>query len=897
MSAERPDPDALLRRVTAEESRLHRGRLKIFFGASPGVGKTYAMLEAAGAKRAEGVDVVIGWVETHGRAETAALTEGFEWLAPQESDYRATRLREFDLDKALARKPALLLLDELAHTNAPGSRHTKRWQDAVELLEAGINVYTTLNVQHLESVNDLVNQVTGVTVRETVPDRLLDDADEVEFVDLPAEELLKRLAEGKVYVPDQAAQAVRGFFRRGNLLALRELALRRTAERVDADVRDYRRDHAIQRTWPVAERVLVCVRPNPESDRLVRAARRMAARLRAEWIVVSVESPSQPALSAAERESLAATMKLAEQLGAETAVLSGDSVSEVLLSYARQRNASKIVVGKPAHPRWRDRLKGSLLDEIVRRSGEVDVYIISGERDAALEPARQGKGPRPTTPAHYLWSATVVLVCTLVCGAMLGRFDRSNLVMVYLLGVAFVAARHGRWPSAMAAVLSVAAFDFFFVPPYMTFAVSDSQYLVTFGVMLVVSLLISTLAARVRAQAEAARHREQRTQVLYATSREVAAARTVEEVARAAARHVGDVVSGPAVVLVPGPDGQIVAAGDPRPALDSRERAVAQWAFDHGRAAGLGTDTLPGASALYMPLQGTESVLGVLGVRPDAALLPLRPDQFDLLEALSRQAASGLERAHLAEEAQQARIAMETERLRSTLLSSVSHDLRTPLATITGAASSLLQDTSLAPAAQRELEGAIYEEADRLNRLVTNLLDMTRLESGSLRLNRDWHSLEELVGSALARLEPGLRGRRVDVSVPADLPLVSVDGVLIEQALVNLVDNAAKYTDPASPIAIGAKASDGALWVEVADEGPGLPPGAEEQVFEKFYRATSGPRGFGLGLPICRAILTAHGGKIWAERREPRGTVFRFTLPLGDTPPPAEEVDGERGRS
>jgi two-component system sensor histidine kinase KdpD len=893
MSAERPDPDALLRRVVAEESRVRRGRLKIFFGASPGVGKTYAMLEAAGMKRAEGVDVVIGWVETHGRAETAALTEGLEWLSAREGDYRGTRLREFDLDKALARKPALLLLDELAHTNAPGSRHTKRWQDAVELLEAGISIYTTLNVQHLESVNDLVNRVTGVTVRETVPDRLLDDAEEVEFIDLPAEELLKRLAEGKVYVPDQAAQAVKGFFRRGNLLALRELALRRTAERVDADVRDYRRDHAIKRTWPVAERVLVCVRPNPESDRLVRAARRMAARLRAEWIVVFVESPSQPALSPAERESLAGTMKLAEQLGAETAVLSGDSVSEALLAFARQRNASKIVVGKPAHPRWRDRLKGSLLDEIVRRSGEVDVYIISGERGEVPQAARPGTRPRPSTAIHYLWSATAVLVCTLICGAMLGRFDRSNLVMVYLLGVAFVASRHGRGPSAMAALLSVAAFDFFFVPPYMTFAVSDSQYLVIFGVMLLVSLLISTLAVRVRAQAEAARHREQRTQVLYAMSRELAATRTVEEVARVASRHVSDTVSGPAAVFVPAPDGRLSAAGGPAPMDDSRERAVAQWVFDHGRMAGLGTDTLPGASALYMPLQGTESVLGVLGIRPDAALLPLRPDQIDLLEALSRQATSSLERARLAEEAQQARVAMEAERLRSTLLSSVSHDLRTPLATITGAASSLLQDASLGEDARRELEEAIQEEAGRLNRLVTNLLDMTRLESGSLRLNRDWHSLEELVGSALARLEPGLKGRPVHVSVPADLPLVPVDGVLIEQALVNLVDNAVKYTDAASPITIGAKAADGTLTVEVADEGPGLPPGAEERVFEKFYRAASGPRGFGLGLPICRAIVTAHGGTIRAERRDPRGTSFRFTLPLGDTPPPAEEEDGE----
>jgi two-component system sensor histidine kinase KdpD len=466
--------------------------------------------------------------------------------------------------------------------------------------------------------------------------------------------------------------------------------------------------------------------------------------------------------------------------------------------------------------------------------------------------------------------------------------------MVYLLGVAFVASRHGRGPSALAAVLSVAGFDFFFVPPHLTFAVADSQYLITFGVMLVVSLVISTLAAQVRAQADAARQREQRTQVLYAMSRDLAAARTVEEVAGVGSRHVSDVFGGPAAAFVPEPSGALRVKGGAPPGDGSRESAVAQWAFDHGKPAGLGTDTLPGASAVYLPLRGTQAVLGVLGVRPDPTLLPLRPDQADLLEALTRQVASGLERARLADEAQQARVAVEAERLRSTLLSSVSHDLRTPLAAITGAASSLLQDASLEAAGRRDLEEAIYEEAVRLNRLVGNLLDMTRLESGSVRLNRDWHSVEELVGSALARLEPGLRGRTVRVKIPEDVPLVPVDGVLIEQALVNLLENALKYTDPAGPIDIAAGMEDGSLVVEVADEGPGLPAGDEERVFEKFYRAASGQRGFGLGLPICRAIVTAHGGRIWAERREPRGTRFRFALPLGAMPPPAREDDGER---
>jgi two-component system sensor histidine kinase KdpD len=892
VSETRPDPDALLRRVQRDEAK--RGRLKVFFGAAPGVGKTYAMLEAARAKRAGGVDVVIGWVETHGRAETAALAEGLEGLPSREVEYRGIRLRELDIDAALARRPGLLLLDELAHTNAPESRHPKRWQDALELLEAGIDVWTTLNVQHLESLNDLVERVTGIVVRETLPDHLLDEADEVEFVDLPPEDLLRRLAEGKVYLPAQAARAVKQFFRKGNLTALRELALRRTAEHVDAAVRDYRRDHAIEATWPVAERILVCVRPHPESDRLVRAARRMAARLRAEWIVVSVESPSQPPLSAAEREALAATAKLAERLGAETAVVSGDSVSEALLAFARERNVSKIVVGKPVHPRWRDRLRGSLLDEIVRGSGDVDVYIISGERESEPRRARAPGRRSAAKPMEYLWSATVVLACTLACRAMFGRFDRSNLIMVYLLGVAFVASRYGRGPSVSAAVLSVAAFDVFFVPPYLTFAVAETQYLVTFGVMLAVSVMISTLAGRVRAQADAARRREQRTRVLYAMSRDLAAARTVAEVARIAGRHVAEIFDGGTSILVPAPGRGLAPASGTEPPGDARETAVARWAFDHGQMAGLGTDTLPGASAVWVPLRGTQAVLGVLGLRPDPALLPLSPDQVDLLEALTRQAASGLERAHLAEEAQRSRIAAEAERLRSTLLSSVSHDLRTPLATITGAASSLLQDASLDAAGRRELESAIYEEGVRLNRLVGNLLDMTRLESGSLQLNRDWHSLEELVGSALARLEPALKGRTVRARIPEDLPLVPVDGVLVEQALVNLLENAAKYGAVPGAIDVAARAGNGEVVVEVADEGPGLPPGDEERVFEKFYRADSTPRGFGLGLPICRAIVTAHGGRIWAERREPRGTAFRFTLPLAAPPSAARESDDER---
>ena len=783
----------------------------------------------------------------------------------------------------------MLLLDELAHTNAPGGRHAKRWQDVDELLEAGIDVHTTLNVQHVESLSDLVHRVTGIEVRETVPDRLLDAADEVEFVDIPPEALLKRLAEGKVYVPDRAAQAVRHFFRRGNLLALRELALRRTAEHVDADVQDYRRDHEIEGTWPVAERILVCVRPNPESDRLVRAARRMAARFKAEWIVAYVESSAQRPLTAAERHSLAATIKLAEELGAQTVALSGEKVSEALLAFARLRNVSRIVVGKPLHSRWRDRIRGLApgrdRPRQRRHRGRRDPGRKEGSGRQMAFPARAGSRARSgnTWWRRRWWSPA--RSCAGACtAASTTRTWSWSISWASPLSPPATARR----PSALAAVLSVAAFDFFFVPPHLTFAVTDTQYLVTFAVMLVVGLLISTLAARVRAQAEAARGREQRTQILYAMSRDVAAAKTVEEVTRAASRHVSEILQGPAEVLMPGPDGRLAPAEE-GPAVSPRETAVAQWAFDHRRLAGLGTDTLPGSTGVYFPLRGSQSTLGVLGVRPHESLLPLTPDQFDLVDALARQAGSGLERVRLSRE-------METERLRNTLLSSVSHDLRTPLAAITGAASALLQPTPLEPAVERGLKEAIYDEADRLSRLVTNLLDMTRLESGSLRLSTEWHSLEELVGSALARLDRSRKGRVVEVSIPADLPLVPVDAVLMEQVLVNLLDNAFKYTEPGSPIRISAAAHGRTVTVEVADEGPGLPLGAEDRAFEKFYRGTSGRTGFGLGLPICRAIVAAHGGRIWAENRNPHGAVFRFTLPLGEGPPAAIEGDSDGQR-
>jgi two-component system sensor histidine kinase KdpD len=890
----RPDPDELLARVKEAETRQGRGKLKIFFGAAAGVGKTYAMLEAAREQRAQGVDVVVGWVETHGRADTEALVGDLEILPRRPMEYRGTTLREFDLDAALVRRPALMLVDELAHTNAPGSRHAKRWQDVVELLDAGINVYTAMNVQHVESLNDVVAKITGVVVRETVPDSIFEHTNEVELIDLPPDDLLHRLRDGKIYIPDQAREAIENFFRKGNLIALRELALRVTAQHVDAEMRHYMRDHAIHQTWPVRERLLVCIGPSPSSIRLVRAAKRMAEGLGAEWIVAYVET-TQTRLPQDARDRVAQTMRLAEQLGAETHTLTGARMSDEILAFARARNVSKIVVGKPERPLWKRIAMGSIVDTLVQGSGEIDVYVISGDRDDS-RPVPPRPWRQQTDWAPYGRALAAVAISTAIAWVMFPYFALSNLIMVYLLGVIIVATRYGRGPSLLASLLSVAAFDFFFVPPYFTFAVSDTQYLVTFAVMLVVALVISSLAVRIRAQAESARERERRMAALYAMSRELAGARGVRELLEVAVRHISEVFRTRVVVLLPQPDGQLApdegaAAQFP---MDASELAVGQWVHAHGQVAGQGTDTLPGASGLYLPLTGSRGTVGVLGLRPEDPRPLQAPEQLHQLEIFASQTALAIERAQLAEDAERAQVRAETERLRNSLLSSVSHDLRTPLASITGAASTLLEnDERLDADTRRDLLETLHEEADRLNRLVQNLLEMTRLESGALQLHTEWHSVEEVVGAALGRFGKALMRRAVTTRVPPELPLVPMDDVLIEQVLINLIDNVLKYTPAESPIEVTAEDTGGAVLIEVADRGPGLPPGEERQIFEKFHRAEAAPtvRGAGLGLAICRGIVQAHGGRIWAENRPGGGVTVRFTLPVKEAPPTLTEND------
>jgi two-component system sensor histidine kinase KdpD len=883
--AERPDPDALLRRLQEEERRARRGRLKIFFGFAPGVGKTYRMLQVARELVTQGHDVVVGAVETHGRYDTASLVLGLELLPRRTLPYRGRVLEEFDLDAALARRPALLLLDEMAHANAPGSRHAKRWQDAMELLEAGIDVHTTLNVQHVESLNDVVEQITHVQVRETVPDSVLERADEVELVDIAPEELLQRLRDGKVYLPEQAARAVQHFFQRGNLLALRELALRRMADRVDADVQAYREEQGVQATWATAERILVCVGPSPGAPRLVRAAARMAAGLRAAWVAATVEPTGKAPLGEEDREQLDGHLRLADALGAETARLSGPSVARALLAFARKHNVTRIVIGKPGRSRWREILRGSVLDEVVRGSGDIEVHVISGEEDAERKPKVPGEPPPPAA-WPYAWSALLVAATTGLAVAASSVLGVPDPQMLYLLAVMVAAIWFGRGPSILAAALSVATYDFFFVPPPYTFAVADARYVLTFAMMFGVGIVVSSLALRLRRAEQAAVLREERTAALHTLSRELGSALHLDAVAAVSAGRGAVTFDTPVAVLIPDEQGLAVRAVSPSGfALGAAEVAVARWTLEHGRLAGSGTDTLPGSAVTCLPLRLGSQTLGVLALRP-LTPGPLSTEQRDFLLAFARQVAFALERVRLAEQARQSALRARTEELRSSLLSSVSHDLRTPIAAITGAATTLRSEAGLDERVRRDLLEAVCEEAARLERLVGNLLDMTRLESGTVSPKREWVPLEEIVGTALGRMEKLLGRRNVTTAIPAGFPLLSVDPVLLEQLLVNLLENAASYAGAEAGIEIRAEQEGGSLVIEVADRGPGIPPGDEERIFERFQRGEhAGVAGAGLGLAIARAIAQVHGGRLTAANRPGGGAVFRLTLPAAEQPP------------
>jgi len=896
----RPDPDKLLERLQLEQAKATRGKLHIFFGASAGVGKTFAMLNAAQGAHAAGTDVIVGVVETHGRAETAALLQGLEVLPRKAIEYRGARLEEFDLDAALARKPDLILVDELAHSNAPGSRHPKRWQDVEELLRAGINVYTTVNVQHLESLNDVVGGITGIRVRETLPDRVFGEADEVVLVDLPPDDLLQRLKEGKVYLPHQAERAIRNFFRKGNLIALRELALRQAADRVDDEVRAYRREKSIGRVWQTKDALLACIGPGVGGDKVVRAAARLADSLNAPWHAVYVETPRLQRLSESKRRRILGTLKLAEELGAETTTVPGHDAADGLIEYARSRNISRLVVERPARALgWKRLVSTPLSDRLGYLAPDVDVIEVAqaenaeAEERVAVEEETASSATRPGAWRGYLWSAGACAVAAIVAGVLFPYFELANIVMVFLLAVVFTALKVGRGPAVLAAFLSVGLFDFFFVAPHLSFAVSDVQYLLTFAVMLAVALVIGQLTAGLRYQARVAQQREKRARSLYELARELSGAIAPEQIAELCERFVAESFRAKSALLLMGTGERlqppVAGGGIAPPTLDL---GIAQWVYDQGQAAGVGTDTLPASSVLYLPLKAPMRSRGVLAVEPAVPRWLLVPERRRQLDILATLLAISVERLHYVEVARDALVTMESERLRNSLLSALSHDLRTPLTALVGLADSLAVGHPTQAERQTELAAAIREEALRMNRLVNNLLDMARLESGAVRLNLQWQPVEEVVGSALKVSGSLLALHRVSVSIPPDAPLVQFDAVLIERVLCNLLENAAKHTPAGAEIRVSAAAQDEQLEIAVSDNGPGLPPGMGERIFDKFTRGQdeSVVPGVGLGLAICRAIVEAHGGSIRAEAPDEGGARFVFTLPLG-TPPEIDEAE------
>jgi two-component system, OmpR family, sensor histidine kinase KdpD len=897
MTDVRPDPDSLLAQVTRDEKKIHRGRLKIFFGASAGVGKTYAMLMAAAQLREQGVDVVVGLVETHGRIETASLLKDLEQLAPKQMKHRDTTLREFDLDAGLVRRPTVLLVDELAHTNAPGSRHPKRWQDVEELLSAGINVYSTVNVQHLESLNDIVGGITGIRVWETIPDRVFDSADEVVLVDLPPDDLLQRLKEGKIYLPEQAQRAIENFFRKGNLIALRELALRRTADRVDDQMRSYRQDHVFSRLLQTREALLACIGPTDNVEKTIRTAHRLAAALDGRWHAVYVETPALQRLPEEKRRAILQALKFAQDLGAVTATLPAHDAPEAIIDFARKTDLTTIVIGRPSKRAYLQGWRKSFAQRVAKLAPDLEIVIVPEETkqgSRALPPPlpMDADDPRRTLKWRgYFGAWGLCAITTLVAWPLRPYFDLANIVMLFLLAVVGVAMQWGRGPAVMAAIVNVAAFDFFFVSPTFTFAVHDVQYLLTFFVMLMVGLITGQLTANFRYQASVAGHREERARALYEMARELSSALTQERVCEIADRFVESSFRAKVVVLLPDEHERLHVAEYETPNQPASDLNIAQWSFDRSEPAGIATDTLPASPMLYLPLKAPVRNRGVMVVEPANARFLMIPEQRRQLETFATLTAIALERVHFVTVARDTLLKMESERLRNSLLSALSHDLRTPITSLVGLAESLKSSESTLTDIQSGIVSAMHEQAVRMGQLVNNLLDMARLESGDVRLRKEWQSIEDLIGGAIKARRDMLANHIIKANLP-DLPLVHCDATLIERVLVNLLENAAKYTPAGTSISIAANIKPDMLEMSISDEGPGLPRGQEQNIFEKFVRGQkeSGVPGVGLGLAICRAIMEAHEGSIEAANIPGGGARFTFALPLGDPPAPDETV-------
>ena len=886
----RPSPDALLTAARREDRR--HGRLKVFLGAAPGVGKTYEMLTTARAKVRDGIDVVAAVVETHGRSETAAMLDGLEVVPQREVDYQGSTLREMDLDAVLARRPAMALVDELAHTNAPGSRHPKRYQDVEELLDAGIDVLTTLNIQHVESLNDVVAQITKIRVRETVPDGVLDRADDIEIVDLNPDDLIQRLREGKVYAPPQAERALQHYFSPGNLTALRELALRRTAQRVDSQLLDHMRAHAILGPWAAGERVVVCVGEDRHSAGLVRYAKRLADRFHAPWTALTVEGPRSISLSEPERDRISEVLRLADRLGGEAVTLPGGRrIADEIMAYASAANVTHIVIGKSARTRWFEILHGSVVHDLVRKAGDISVHVIAGEvaRDSPMPPRSVAAAVDDDGHATLLPYLAAVLATAAALGAaeLLRPFSGTeNVDLVFLAAIVGVAAQFGLKPALLAVAASSACYNFFFLPPVFTFTIADPRNIVALVLFTAVAVVVSNMPARMRALVTSSQARSRSTEALYSFSRKLAGCGALDDVLWVTAYQIASMLRVRVVLLLPDAGTLRPRSGyPPEDDIGAADLAAATWAFDNSRAAGRDADTLPGAKRLFLPMRTGRGTVGVVGIDADKSGPLLTLEQRRLLDALSDQAALAIERVNLVEDLDRAARAAETDKLRQALLTSISHDLRTPLASVLAAASTLRDlGTALDEDSKADLVATIVEEAERLNRFIANLLDMTRLESGAVAPKLGLHDIGEVIEATLRRCAKILASHKVEVDLERDLPPIDADPVLLEQVLFNLLDNAAKYSDDGGSIVLRGWAAGDSLCLQVIDDGDGIPAGELEQVFDKFHRARKADRvraGTGLGLAVARGFMDAMGGAVTAANRvDRRGAVFSLTLPL-----------------
>ena len=891
----RPSPEALLGAARLEDGRA--GKLKIFVGAAPGVGKTYEMLSSAHARLRAGVDVVVGVVETHGRAETEALLKGLEVVPRRRIDYRGQTLEEMDIDALIARRPQLALVDELAHTNAPGSRHPKRYLDVEELLSHGIDVYTAVNIQHIESLNDVVAQITRVRVRETVPDSIFDRADAIELIDLTPDDLIQRLKEGKVYLPKQAERALEHYFSPGNLTALRELALRRTAERVDEQLLTHMQANAIGGPWPAGERILVCISEDPRAAALVRYTKRLADRLHAPWTAVAVETRRSLQLTETQRDRLADTMRLAEALGGEAVTLPGVGrrVADDLIAFAQANNVTQIVTGKSTRSRWFELTHGSVVHDLVRRAGNISIHVIAGEdHPTDLTTGQIAERIEPLNLWPYLNSLLTVAVGLGVAVLIQPWFGLENVDLVLLTAVVGVAVRYGLWPSLLATVAASLCYNFFFLPPVYTFTIADPTNVAAFFLFMVVAILVANVAGRVRAQADTATGRVRSTELLYAFSRKLTGTATLDDVLWATAYQIALMLKVRVVLLLPQDDVLAVMAGyPPEDQLDQADLAAANWAWANDRPAGRGADTLPGAKRLFLPMRTGRGPIGTIGVDSDKSGPLFTPDQRRLLDALVDQGAIAIERVLLVEDMDRVKRTVESDRLRGALLTSISHDLKTPLASVLGSASALRDlGHELDEAQSNELLATVIEESERLNRFIANLLDMTKLESGAIAPNTARHDVGEIVGSALRRASKILAHHKVRLDLAAGLPMLELDAVLFEQAIFNLLDNAAKYSPEGTTVTIrGAREGD-AIVLQIADEGNGIPPAELDSVFDKFYRAEKGDHvrpGTGLGLAISRGFVEAmHGSIVAANRTDRAGAVLTIRLPV---PADAKSLD------